>query len=807
MSTSTITTNSETTSTGSTTSESSATSATSTSATSTGTATTISQTSSTGSTTSESSSTSATSTSATSTGTATTISQTSSTGSTISESSSSTSETSSTISTTATTKSATSTSTVSSFTRTTSETSSITASTASATSTTTVSFSTRTTTSGTSSTTSSTTSETATTTVSTSTRTTTSKTSSTVSSTTSETATSTMSTSSRTTTSVTSSTTASTSQTSSTGTSSTTVSTSLTTLSATSETSTASSSSTLSTTSKTLSMTSSSETSTTTVTSSTTLSSTSATSASATSSTETSTSTASSTTRSSGTRSSSTTVTTASATSTTTRSSSTATSSTSSTATSTTRTTSWLPCRPGCEGATYFGCDEPLAAGRSCHPSKISSSPCISGVAPELVCPAQNLDNSRIPKFFPAIPDEDTPMIQCRVCGIGSLSEDESGVQGYYTGVISFGRNQMHGELNEEHVVGYNLYFVNALYEKVPWNGQVQAIQFVHKTEGQPGACCADDAYEVSVTDLELPYGEVADPSDLRIMVVAVDSEDVEMPVGPTQELPVDADEACPPPSLFLADTDMQLCELAGPGQGPPVARPPGATGAQRPHRSTARRLSEGFCTACAGMPLVGCTSDLSPGESCSPVKPTSGCVQGAELTLTCPAGHAGAALPSILYHEPDFPTLVCQVCGIGGVSEDADARAGYYDGNVSFGRNTKGSSQIDETSIKEYRVYFSDGAGNKDLYGGLIGSVSAASSGVGAESADCCDRAAYSVAVAGRFRPGFATHIMVVPVDTDDLEMPVGQTMAFVDAESSCVEPAGMLAPAVPMGQCPDGG
>ncbi|CAK0902631.1 unnamed protein product [Prorocentrum cordatum] len=231
---------------------------------------------------------------------------------------------------------------------------------------------------------------------------------------------------------------------------------STTTLSSTSETSTTTSvSSTTRSSTTTASSTSFSSTTTLSITSSSTLSSTTVTrtSTTVTTSTSISSTTLSSTTASSTTTKSTTSVTSSSTVTTTTVTSSTSSTVTTTSGTSTTQTTSYLPCKPGCEGATYYGCDDHLLAGQSCQPMKISNSPCISGlreVAPELKCPNLNLDD-RIPAFIPAIPHEDTPMVECRVCGFMDAVEDSNPVHGFFTGyLVSFGPNQLQGELNED---------------------------------------------------------------------------------------------------------------------------------------------------------------------------------------------------------------------------------------------------------------------------------------------------------------------------------------------------------------------
>lgn len=479
-------------------------------------------------------------------------------------------------------------------------------------------------------------------------------------------------------------------------------------------------------------------------------------------------------------------------------------------------TTSYLPCKPGCAGSTYEGCDERLIAGQTCQPTKISDSPCISGVAPELKCPNLNLDD-RIPTFIPAIPHEDTPMVQCRVCGLVEGEQDYDGVQGYFTGnLVSFGPNQMHGELNEDHILGYNVYFVNPQHEKLS-----NVVAILPKMEDDMStaseSCCVADTYTVFVSALEIPYLLVEEPSDLRIMVVPVDENFVEMPVGLTQEMHADAAWYCPSPLTFLEEEEVPTCSTQRADVKterrllPSGTKIPGGTKAKRFPGRSARRLSsmndtfpDDFCFFCTGMPAY-CDpmpemGVLMPGETCQTFIPQSSCFSGNAPGLTCPADQTGwgPALSSIHYFQNEFPEIQCQVCGIGSVAEDSDERAGYYSGVVSFGRNMKGG-QIDESEIDHYKVYITSSTGDIDydlppFTGEAVAEVPVSGSG----DSTCCDEAAYSVYLDGvRFTVGLS-HIMVVPVHASGgmlYEMPVGKLMEFSDSDGDCVEPVDMLA------------
>lgn len=143
--------------------------------------------------------------------------------------------------------------------------------------------------------------------------------------------------------------------------------------------------------------------------------------------------------------------------------------------------------------------------------------------------------------------------------------EDSNPVHGFFTGyLVSFGPNQLQGELNEDHIVGYNVYFVNADYEKI---GQVVAnvpkLDDENSTASE--SCCVADTYQVWSQDLEIPYKAVERREDLRIMVVPIDTDGVEMPVGMTQEMSADWDKYCPEPVFFLQDNELETCTTKSP--------------------------------------------------------------------------------------------------------------------------------------------------------------------------------------------------------------------------------------------------
>ncbi|CAK0902633.1 unnamed protein product, partial [Prorocentrum cordatum] len=223
----------------------------------------------------------------------------------------------------------------------------------------------------------------------------------------------------------------------------------------------------------------------------------------------------------------------------------------------------------------------------------------------------------------------------------------------------------------------------------------------------------------------------------------------------------------------------------------------------------TGESLSD-FCVICSGIPAY-CNSGsglLLPGETCQSEVPQSSCFSGTAPTFTCPSDHTGigAALPSIFYYEPQFPEVLCQVCGVGSVDEDADERAGYYSGVVSFGRNMKGGV-IDESDIQMYKVYFTDSTGTIDYMDD--GDASVATIAVTRFNGDktCCDEMAYQVQLqSAKFTVGFATNIMVVSVDKSGWEMPVGKTIEFTDSAFECLDPVDMLAVQAELSECPAG-
>lgn len=108
------------------------------------------------------------------------------------------------------------------------------------------------------------------------------------------------------------------------------------------------------------------------------------------------------------------------------------------------------------------------------------------------------------------------------------------------------------------------------------------------------------------------------------------------------------------------------------------------------------------------------------------------------------------------------------------GVSEDTDAREGFYSGTITFGANQV-QGQIDESNIKEYKIFITDWMGIP--IGASVATVAKTST-----LKTCCDQGLYSAALAGVPLPADGRYVTVHPVDTNDFVMPLGHGAAIHD-------------------------
>lgn len=115
-------------------------------------------------------------------------------------------------------------------------------------------------------------------------------------------------------------------------------------------------------------------------------------------------------------------------------------------------------------------------------------------------------------------------------------------------------------------------------------------------------------------------------------------------------------------------------------------------------------------------------------------------------------------------------------MCGLAPIV-DTNIADGLVDMVVSWGPNQI-NDVVDESHISEYKVYYTDTLQTK--LGQIIATVSKAPSP--SYNTWCCDFSTYSVTLSQVTPPAGATEIMVVPVDVNGMEMPVGMSRSFVD-------------------------
>lgn len=108
-------------------------------------------------------------------------------------------------------------------------------------------------------------------------------------------------------------------------------------------------------------------------------------------------------------------------------------------------------------------------------------------------------------------------------------------------------------------------------------------------------------------------------------------------------------------------------------------------------------------------------------------------------------------------------------------VSADSDPRQNYFTGSVSFGPN-RVDSMIDETSVSGYKVLLVDSAG------ATLSTVSTvAKSNVATSDCDC-NANAYTVQMTAVELHASVAGVMIVAIDSNNVDMPVGHVKALVD-------------------------
>lgn len=142
-----------------------------------------------------------------------------------------------------------------------------------------------------------------------------------------------------------------------------------------------------------------------------------------------------------------------------------------------------------------------------------------------------------------------------------------------------------------------------------------------------------------------------------------------------------------------------------------------------------------------------------------------SGCVVGASPTLRCPADNTVEGTEPEVIGE--YPKVDCKICGIHALVPRG-LSGGAAIGSLIFGRNQK-DGQVNESMISSYRAYPGDSSGNK-LNGSYTASLPVATS-----SEACCGHA-YNLSTSFDPSTSIPASVVVVPVDVNGYEMPVGE-------------------------------
>lgn len=108
-------------------------------------------------------------------------------------------------------------------------------------------------------------------------------------------------------------------------------------------------------------------------------------------------------------------------------------------------------------------------------------------------------------------------------------------------------------------------------------------------------------------------------------------------------------------------------------------------------------------------------------------------------------------------------------------LSADSDSRERFFTGTLSFGPNRIGD-MIDETHVSEYKVVIVD---SNRL---VLGTVSTVAKKDVAVSNCGCNANEYSVSMDGFELPTNFAGVMIIVVDSNGVEMPIGHFKALVD-------------------------
>jgi len=179
----------------------------------------------------------------------------------------------------------------------------------------------------------------------------------------------------------------------------------------------------------------------------------------------------------------------------------------------------------------------------------------------------------------------------------------------------------------------------------------------------------------------------------------------------------------------------------------------------------------------------TGCSS-VNGASTCKPVYSTTSACFGPKtdfLQYSCPADNQQNQIAKV---DSVTAFVKCEVCQVK-LTPDADQQMGTYSGTVQWGPNQV-AGVLTETDISVYKVYFVDSFGAK--VGSSLGSVSKTTASY---SSACCNVGLYTLALSAQAIPSGATRVMVVPVDTNGVEMPYGETDSITDVWTTTTTPA----------------
>jgi len=123
--------------------------------------------------------------------------------------------------------------------------------------------------------------------------------------------------------------------------------------------------------------------------------------------------------------------------------------------------------------------------------------PCVAQSTLNFVCPSENVEER------PAILESGDYSLRCQVCTIRDLAvQDEDPEEGRFSATLAFGPNLLEGNLTEDGITGYFVYFADNCSRKLgPPLQYVEALG----TDSLDLACCQHDLYTVEIVNVPLP--------------------------------------------------------------------------------------------------------------------------------------------------------------------------------------------------------------------------------------------------------------------------------------------------------------